>query len=60
MSAGLLRVLGGEVAELPIVATRRDTQGLVSLNLLSLFILFFLFFWRYMVKCKKPRDLSAY
>ncbi|XP_020092860.1 uncharacterized protein LOC109713269 [Ananas comosus] len=28
VSAGLLRVLGGEVAELPIVATRRDTQGL--------------------------------
>lgn len=41
MSAALLRVMGGEVAELPLVATSKDLQGLVScLNLF--FILCFI------------------
>ena len=34
MSAALLRVMGGDVAELPLVATSMDLQGLVSLQLL--------------------------
>ena len=34
VSAGLVRVLGCEVAELPLVATSREFQGQVSLSLL--------------------------
>jgi hypothetical protein len=30
VSAGLFRVMGSEIAELPLVATSRDSQGLVS------------------------------
>ena len=30
MSAGLLRIFGREVAELPLVATNREHQGKVS------------------------------
>ncbi|XP_020598610.1 increased DNA methylation 1-like, partial [Phalaenopsis equestris] len=33
ISAGLLRVLGCDVAELPLVATKRENQGLVSYNI---------------------------
>jgi len=30
VSAGLFRIMGSEIAELPLVATSRDSQGLVS------------------------------
>ena len=32
VSAALLRVMGGDVAELPLVATSRDVQGLVGIK----------------------------
>ncbi|KAH7690560.1 Histone acetyltransferase protein [Dioscorea alata] len=34
VSAGILRVLGGQVAELPLIATRRESQGQGFLRLL--------------------------
>lgn len=33
VSAALLRVMGGDVAELPLVATSQDVQGLVGLGI---------------------------
>jgi hypothetical protein len=33
VSAALLRVMGGDVAELPLVATSQDVQGLVGLRI---------------------------
>lgn len=39
MSAGILRVLGSEIAELPLVATSREHQGQVSGCHLSAFLL---------------------
>lgn len=42
VSAGLLRIFGHEVAELPLVATSREHQGQVSINCLDVINTYFL------------------
>ena len=44
VSAALMRVMGGDVAELPLVATSQDVQGLVGLRI-ALLLNTRLFIW---------------